>query len=93
MAPSVSIGGRDTAVRQVQWRTTVQTPVNYHSQLEEHPIGDVKPVKLVVQYLTQTAVKLPSTGDDACSRVQHTLQLVRDCPWCTGKNSVEVIDP
>jgi len=47
--------------------------VNYHCQLEEHPIGDVKPVKLVAQYLTQAAVKLPSAGDDARSRVQHTL--------------------
>jgi len=55
-------------------RGRFQTPVNYHCQLEEHPIGDVKPVKLVVQYLTQeAAVKLPSAGDDARSRVQHTL--------------------
>jgi len=47
--------------------------VNYHCQLEEHPIGDVKPVKLAVQYLTQAAVKLPSAGDDTRSRVQHRL--------------------
>jgi len=37
--------------------------VNYHClQLEEHPIGDVKSVKLIVQYLTQAAVKLPSAS-------------------------------
>jgi len=70
LSPSVSTGGRDTVVRQVQWSAAVQTPVNYHCQLEEHPIGDVK---LVVQYLTQAAIELPSAGDDARSRVQHTL--------------------
>ena len=44
-----------------------------HSQLEEHPIGDVEPVKFLVQYLTQAAVKLLSAGNDARSSVQHTL--------------------
>ena len=73
LSPRVSTGGRDTVVRQVQWSAAVQTPVNYHCQLEEHPIGDVKPMKLVVQYLTQAAIKLPSAGDNARSRVQHTL--------------------
>jgi len=36
-------------------------------------VGDVEPVKLIVQYLTQTAVKLSSAGDDAHNHVQHTL--------------------
>jgi len=39
LLPSVSTGGRDTVVRQVQWSAAVQTPVNYHCHLEEHPIG------------------------------------------------------
>jgi len=39
--------------------------MNYHCQLEEHPIRDVKPMKLVVQYLTQDAIELPSAGDYA----------------------------
>jgi len=73
LSPSVSTGGRETVVRQVQWSAAVQTPVNYHCQLEEHPIGDIKPMKLVVQYLTQAAIELRSAGDDARSRVQHTL--------------------
>jgi len=30
-------------------------------------------VQLVVQYLTQAAIKLPSAGDNARSRVQHPL--------------------
>jgi len=38
LSPSVSTGGRNTVVRQVQWSAAVQTPVNYHCQLEEHPI-------------------------------------------------------
>jgi len=42
-------------------------------KIEEHPVKDVKPVKLVVQYLTQAAVKLPSASDDTCSSVQHAL--------------------
>ena len=32
MPPSVSTGGRDTVVRQVQWSAAVQTQVNYHCQ-------------------------------------------------------------
>jgi len=51
----------------------VQTPVNYRCQLEERPIGDVKPMKLVVQYLTQAVIELWSAGDDTSSHVQHTL--------------------
>ena len=43
------------------------------SQLINFISTDVKPMKLVVQYLTQVAVKLPCAGDDARSRVQHTL--------------------
>jgi len=33
--------------------------MNCHCQLEEHPVRDVEPVKFVVQYLTQAAIKLP----------------------------------
>ena len=73
MPPSVSTGDRDAIVRQVRWCTAVQTPMNCHCKLEEHPVGDVEPVKFIVQYLTQAAIKLPSAGDDARSGVQHTL--------------------
>ena len=51
----------------------VQTPMNCHCQLEEHLVRDVEPVKFIMQYLTQAAIKLPSAGDDICSSVQHTL--------------------
>ena len=54
MLPSVDTGGRNAAVRQVRRCTAVQTPVNCHCQLEKHPVGDVEPVKFVVQYLTQS---------------------------------------
>jgi len=74
MPPSVSTGDQDAVVRQVGWCAAVQTPMKCHFQLEEHPVRDVEPVKLVVQYLIQAAVvKLPSAGDDARSSVQHTL--------------------
>ena len=53
MPPSVSTGDRDAVVRQVRWCAAVQTPMNCHCQLEEHPVGDVEPVKFVVYYLTQ----------------------------------------
>jgi len=36
--------------------------VNCHCQLEENPVENVKPMQLVVQYLTKTAIKLPSAG-------------------------------
>jgi len=51
----------------------VQTPVNCHCQLEENLVGSVEPVQLVVLYLTQAAIKLPSAGDNARSSVQHQI--------------------
>ena len=36
LSPSVSTGGRDTVVRQVQWSAAVQTRVNCHCQLEDY---------------------------------------------------------
>jgi len=73
MPPSGSTGDQDAVVRQVRWCAAVQTPMNYHCQLEEHPVGDIEPVNFVVQYLTQATVKLPSASDDARSSNQHTL--------------------
>jgi len=64
LLPSVSTSGLGTVVLQVRWNATVQTPVNYHCQLEEHPIRDVKPMKLVTQYLIQATIELPSAGDN-----------------------------
>jgi len=72
MPPNGSTGDRDAVVRQVRLCAAVQTPMNQHCQLEEHPVKDVEPVKFVVQYLTQAAVKLPNAGNDARSSVQHT---------------------
>ena len=74
--PPISTGDRGAVIRQVRWCAAVQTPVNYHCQLEDHPVGDVELVKFCVQYLTQATVKLPSAGDD----VQQcgVLQLVAD---------------
>jgi len=72
MPPSVDTGGRNAVVRQVRRCAAVQTPVNCHCQLEKHPVGDVEPVKFVMQYLTQAVVKLPSAGVDKRSSVQHT---------------------
>jgi len=71
--PSVDTGGRNAEVRQVRLCAAIQTPVNCHCQLEKHPARDVEPVKLVMQYLTQAAVKLPRAGDDTRSSVQRTL--------------------
>ena len=65
MPPNVSTVDRDAIVRQIRWCAAVQTPVNCHCQLEEHPVGDVEPVKFVVQYMTQAAVKLRSADNDA----------------------------
>jgi len=49
------------------------TLVNSHCKLEEDPVRHVEPVQLVVQYLTQAAIKLPSASDNVRSRVQHPL--------------------
>ena len=52
-----------------------QILVNCHCQLENTwSHGDVKPMKLIMQYLTHAAVvKLSSASDDVHSSVQHTL--------------------
>jgi len=70
--PSVSTGNRAAVPRQARW-CAVQKVVNCHYELEKYPVRNVKPVKFVVQYLTQAAVKLPSGGDNKHSGVQHTL--------------------
>ena len=59
MTPSDSTGDRYAIVRQVPWCAAVQTPMNCHCQLEDHPVMDVESVKFFVQYLTEAAVKLP----------------------------------
>ena len=73
MPARVSTGDRNAVLRQIRWCAAVQTPVNCHCQLEENPVGNVEPMQLVVQYLTQAAIKLPSAGDNALSSVQHPL--------------------
>ena len=54
-------------LRQIRWCAAVQTLVNCHCKLEENPVGNVEPMQLVVQYLTQAAIKLPLSGDDTRS--------------------------
>ena len=66
MPPRVSTGDRDVVLRQIRWCAAVQTLVNCHC-------GNVEPVQLVVQYLTQAAIKLPIAGDNTRSSVQQLL--------------------
>jgi len=61
----VGTGFRDAVLRQIRWCATVQTLVNCHYKLEENPVANVEPMQLVVQYLTQAAIKLPSAGGNA----------------------------
>jgi len=49
------------------------TLVNCHCKLEENPVGNVEPMQLVMQYLTQAAIKLLCAGDNTRSSVQHPL--------------------
>ena len=73
MPPHVSTGDRDAVLRQIRRCAAVQTLVNCHCKLEENPVGNVEQMQLVVQYLTKTAIKLPSAGDNTRSSVQHPL--------------------
>jgi len=73
MPPRVSTGDRDAVLRQIRWCAAVQTLVNCHCQLDENPVGYVETVQLVVQYLTQAVIKLPSAGDNTRSSVQRPL--------------------
>jgi len=69
MPPRVSTGDRDAVLRQIWWCAAVKTLVNSHCKLEEDAVRHVEPVQLIVQYLTQAAIKLPSAGDNARSSV------------------------
>ena len=62
MPPRVSTGDRDAVLRQIRWCAAVQTLVNCYCQLEENPVGNVEPMQLVVQYLIQAVIRLPSAG-------------------------------
>ena len=64
MPPRVSTGDRDAVLRQIRWCAAVQTLVNCHCKIEENPVGDVEPMQLVVQCLTQAAIKFSSAGDN-----------------------------
>jgi len=66
MPARVSTGDRDAVLRQILWCAAVQTMVNCHCQFEENPVGNVEPMLLVVQYLTQAAIKFPSACVRAC---------------------------
>ena len=83
MPPRVSTGDRDAELRQIRWCAAVQTLVNSHCKLEENPVGNVEPMQLVVQYLTQAAFKLanlaktaepiamPIVGTDSCGPIDE----------------------
>ena len=75
MPPSASTGDRDAIVHQVQWCAAIHTPTNCHGELEKYPVMNIKPVKFIMQYMTQAAIKLPSTGDNMRSSIQHTCNL------------------
>ena len=77
MPPRVSTGDQDAVLRQIRCCAAVQTLVNCHCKLEENVVGNVEPMQLVVQYLTKTAIKLPSAGDNTRSSVQHPLYFAR----------------
>jgi len=95
--PSVDTSSRNAVVRQVRQCAAVQTPVNCHCQLEKHPVGDVEPVKFVMQYLTQAEVKLLSAGDDRHAQQRSThavtcplLSLVHQHEQCCSNQSVNL---
>jgi len=86
MLPSVSTSDQDAVIRQIRWCAAIQTLVNCHCQLEKHPVGDVEPVKFVVQYLTQP-------GDDAQQHSTHAvtcplLSLVYQQAHCYSNQSM-----
>jgi len=66
MPARVITGDRDAVLRQIRWCAAVQTLVNCHCQLEENPVGNVEPMLLVVQYLTQAVIKFPIACVRAC---------------------------
>ena len=80
MPARVSTGDQDAVLRQIRWCVAVQTLVNCHCKLEENPVGDVEPMQLVVQYLTQAAIKLPNAGNNtsAVRRLPSAARTVRD---------------
>ena len=44
-----------------------------HEQFEDDTLGNIQPVKVMVEDVTKTAVELPRTSDDAGGSVQDPL--------------------
>ena len=61
------------AVHKVLGSPTLETPVNYHSELMEDPLQNIEPVQLGVEQMCQTSVELPNITDDTGCGIQQTL--------------------
>jgi len=75
MPPSGSTGDWDAIVQQIRWSAAIQTPVNCHCQLEDHPVGHIEPVKFVLQYLTMlrmvTVINSCLSLIQVCNNIEH----------------------
>jgi len=80
----------DAAVFHVLWCLVLQTSVNRRAQLV-HPLGNIKPVQLVVQYIGEFAIALPRVADDASSGIHNSLKLVCGRLGCPSENGVTVV--
>ena len=69
-----------------------QTATHKHTELMLDALRCIKPVKLRMYQLLQTAVELPGTSNHTSCRVQHSLQLVSDSLWSPSENDVAVVD-
>jgi len=78
-------------VHQVPRCLVVLALVHQHTQLVLHSIRNVKPVKLDVHEMSQTAIKFPRVTNNACGRIQHSLQLVCCCLQRPGEDCIAVI--
>jgi len=73
----MSLAGQWDAVNgEVLRCPTVQASMDHDQQLERQSISDVKPVKLLVEQLTEPSIVFTCVADDTRGSIMHSLQLV-----------------
>ena len=63
--------------------------VDVDEQLVFDAVGDIQPMKILMLDMQQAVVKLLCVGDDSCSSVHDTLELICCHLWCAGGRQLQ----
>jgi len=73
LTASGNIRNRNAQLDDVLRCLAVQTFIHSYAQFEDDTLGNIQPVKVIVEDVAKTAVEFPCTSDDAGGSVQETL--------------------